>query len=622
MAYMTRNKWLWGILLILIAATSWGIIQRVTTELSNNQYETIIPYDEITKLEQEDLTGDITTDGSLKTLKDAGLDAVSIEPVSLSSLEDNEIINMMDREKIENILYFLNSTDVLPEEEGVFFTPPDEEYYDQLIKDHFNPRTLDLQGKSLYFIEGTEKIDEVPLGFNENTIDQLKQAGLDVVLRVKNQEPDLNPSLVEELIALKDKGADSILFTGNETIGYPKKVTSYSEELSSAGYSFYTIEFSDQKGMQTVAQASDYSIIRLHSLNLNNDKTRGENVDQLVRAVKERNIRSLFLRMTHEDSKTNLEYTANILKDTEKEMPAIYESGDASPFSTIQIPLWLKAGLLLSAILFIYIAVAHLLTHKLALLASGFTGIIALGHLATQNTLLLQAVALGVAVITPIFAAIPDQEKLVRKKSIITQYLKAIGISFVGIILVIGLLNGNEFLTKIEAFKGVKLVYILPIIYMTVYAFWGLIRKILQTQVVYWHTIVIMLAGVVVMYYILRSGNQGSVSSIELMIRQKLEDLLYARPRTKEFLIGFPFYVLSIYLLSLKQQWAKFLLIPGVIGFLSIMNTFTHLHIPVYVSVLRTFYSLVLGLLIGYLFIYLYKIVKKYFLKVYNGRFQ
>lgn len=623
---MTRNRWLWGILLVLIAATSWGLIQRMTTELSNNEYETIIPYDEITKLERDDITGEITTDEALNDLKDGGLDAVSIEPDTLSTLEDNEILNIMDKDKIENVLYFLGSSESLPEEEGIYLTPPVEDYYNQLIKGHFDPKILNINDQTLYFIEGTEKIDDLPLGYNLDTIDKLKKSGFDVVLRVGNQEPDLNPSIVDDLLSIKDKGADSILFSGNETIGYDAanadKVSTYTRKLTEAGYSFYTIEFSDQKGMQTVARASDYSIIRLHSLNLNNTKTYEENVDQLVRAVKERNMRALFLRLPHEDSKSNLEYTVNLLKDTEKEMPSLFKSGDATPFSTIQMPLWLTAGLLISAALFIYMAISHLLTHKLALAASSLTALMAFGYMATQKLLILQAVALGIAVITPIFAAIPDQQALSEKKSIITQYAKAVGISFVGIVLVIGLLNGNEFLTKIEVFKGVKLVYVLPILYMTVYAFWGQIGKLLKTNVIYWHTIVIALASITIMYYIVRSGNQGSVSSIELLIRQKLENLLYARPRTKEFLIGFPFYVLSIYLLIRQQQWARFLLIPGVIGFLSIMNTFTHLHIPVYISVLRTFYSVVLGLVIGYILIYLYKIAKKYLLKVMNGRFQ
>jgi hypothetical protein len=52
------------------------------------------------------------------------------------------------------------------------------------------------------------------------------------------------------------------------------------------------------------------------------------------------------------------------------------------------------------------------------------------------------------------------------------------------------------------------------------------------------------------------------------------------------------------------------------------MNTFTHLHIPLYISALRTFYSIVLGFIIGYAFIYLYKLGKKYILRVMSRRLQ
>ncbi|WP_249664272.1 DUF5693 family protein, partial [Lysinibacillus sp. D4B1_S16] len=45
---------------------------------------------------------------------------------------------------------------------------------------------------------------------------------------------------------------------------------------------------------------------------------------------------------------------------------------------------------------------------------------------------------------------------------ILTQYLKAVAISLIGIVNVIGLLNGNAFMTSFATFKGVKLVYLIP----------------------------------------------------------------------------------------------------------------------------------------------------------------
>jgi hypothetical protein len=627
MANMKRISLLWGLLLVLIAASTWSVFQRGETELSNNKFEMIVPYDDIAELENNDISQTITVEKALNDLKEAGLDAVSIEPDTLSSLEDRDVLNILSKEKLSDLLYFTDTPVDLPAEEGIYFTKPTDESYDKVIRETFDPEVLTIQNKTLYFIQGPEmEIEEIPFGFNQAIIKQIKDSGLNVVLRVLNADPELNRQQINELVSLKDEQINTILFSGQEVIGYqrnnPHYLSEYTDKLQKAGYNFYNIEFAGQDGMQTLARTSEYSIIRLHSLNLNNGKTLDENIDRAIRAVKERNMRALFFRLPSEDSQTSLNDTVKLIRNVETHMPAIYESGKASPFSTIQIPFWVTLGLLISSVIFVYLAVTHLLSSKLAFAASGLTAILGFGYIITNKLLILQLLALGIAVITPIFAAIPNQHYLLEKKSVIGQYLKAVGISIIGILLVIGLLNGNEFLTGIEVFRGVKLVYVLPILYMTFYAFWGQIRKVLMTKVVYWHTLVIFMAGGIVLYYIIRSGNTAPVSAFELMLRQKLENLLYARPRTKEFLIGFPFYVLAIYLMIKKEKWAKFLLIPGVIGFLSIMNTFTHLHIPLYISVLRTFYGIVLGFLIGYAFIYLYKLGKKFFLKVMSRRLQ
>ena len=103
-------------------------------------------------------------------------------------------------------------------------------------------------------------------------------------------------------------------------------------------------------------------------------------------------------------------------------------------------------------------------------------------------------------------------------------------------------------------------------------------NKILNKEVRYWHLVVFVVIAAVGVFYITRTGNSGTASATELAIRQWLEDTLYIRPRTKEFLIGFPIFVTALYAMSINRKLGSILLIPGVIGFLSIMNTFTHTH--------------------------------------------
>ena len=134
----------------------------------------------------------------------------------------------------------------------------------------------------------------------------------------------------------------------------------------------------------------------------------------------------------------------------------------------------------------------------------------------------------------------------------------------------------------------------------------------------YWHLVLFAIVAGIGAFYISRTGNFGPVSNLELTFRQLQEDILYVRPRTKEFLIGFPFFVLALYVMGVNRKWGMIFLIPGVIGFLSIVNTFTHLHIPIGISLLRTVYSVVLGFVIGLVFILIYKVVSHYFSKSEN----
>lgn len=205
---------------------------------------------------------------------------------------------------------------------------------------------------------------------------------------------------------------------------------------------------------------------------------------------------------------------------------------------------------------------------------------------------------------------------------ILVQYVKAVAISLIGIIIVIGLLNGNAFMTGFAVFKGVKLVYLIPIMGVLLFTVIEINRlaeqnikkslsntvTLLNKELKYWHVLLLVVVAGIGLFYISRTGNSGSVSDMELAFRQWLENTLYVRPRTKEFLIGFPFFILALYVMGINRKWGSILLVPGVIGFLSIVNTFTHLHIPVAVSVLRTLYSVSLGLVVGLVFILIFKI--------------
>jgi hypothetical protein len=104
----------------------------------------------------------------------------------------------------------------------------------------------------------------------------------------------------------------------------------------------------------------------------------------------------------------------------------------------------------------------------------------------------------------------------------------------------------------------------------------------------------------------LRSGNDNptAVSSFELQIRAMLDNLLYVRPRSKEVAFGHPLLVLGLCILAYRpdlRSWVPLLLLGGMVGQTSIVNTFCHAHTPVLLSLERILVGLVLGGIIGLL---------------------
>jgi hypothetical protein len=127
---------------------------------------------------------------------------------------------------------------------------------------------------------------------------------------------------------------------------------------------------------------------------------------------------------------------------------------------------------------------------------------------------------------------------------------------------------------------------------------------------------VVALAGI---YYILRTGNFPilDIPAIEEKFRMVLEDLLYVRPRFKEFLIGHPAFIIALYFFKdLKRSYSLyFLSLLAVIGQLNMLNSFAHIHTPVLISLLRTVHGLWLGLIIGLIAVVVLRYLVNYFQK-------
>ena len=111
----------------------------------------------------------------------------------------------------------------------------------------------------------------------------------------------------------------------------------------------------------------------------------------------------------------------------------------------------------------------------------------------------------------------------------------------------------------------------------------------------------VLLGALVVL--VLRSGHTSGlpVPGIELKLRAFLEQLFYARPRTKEFLIGHPAFLLGIY--AAARRWKTMivfgLVLAATIAQGSMVETFAHMRTPIEMSFVRGIGGIVLGCGIG-----------------------
>ncbi|WP_424766633.1 DUF5693 family protein [Paenibacillus sp. sgz302251] len=184
-------------------------------------------------------------------------------------------------------------------------------------------------------------------------------------------------------------------------------------------------------------------------------------------------------------------------------------------------------------------------------------------------------------------------------------FIVATLISLTAVPIIFGLLNNITYNLVLEQFRGVGLLHLAPIILVAVYVLFyngqtsiGTLRKLLSQPITLMWILLAAVIGAIGYYYLSRTGNAGQVSSIELAVRSWLESTFGVRPRFKEFMLGHPPLILGLFL-ALRYRAAWLLVIIGSIGQLTMVDTFAHIHTPLYISVIRVLLGLGTGIIIG-----------------------
>jgi len=459
-------------------------------------------------------------------------------------------------------------------------------------------------------------------GLSSSKIRMIKSAGLWVIPRIRNA---LNASNAVINKKIADVSAyDTVIFAEEEVLGYPNYLRETAGALSKNKLKYGFVEFGKQMGDSALSSYMGGNLIKVHSIPPDEleKMSREEAVKRFIRAARERNIRILYIHLfqypeTGKDLlSTNLSLTAELKKEL---FSSGFVIGKASMPQKIAVSKAEKSliglGVTGGAILLLHYFIPVNLYISLAMF-------VLFALLSSKSLALLSAVIFPAYAVISMFPAKRDRLDggMVSRSAATVIYIAAI--AAVGAVFIAALLSDKVHMVGIDAFSGVKIALILPLILVASYFFLRKedeekldirtsilkVKELLGINIKISHAVIFILAAACGALFILRSGNFGlPVLGPEKYLRALLENIMVIRPRTKEFLIGYPALILgAIYYYKGGNKWLWFWLSAGVLAPVSMTNSFCHIHTPVLITLVRSCVGLILGIALGLFMYFLY----------------
>jgi hypothetical protein len=603
------------------------------SEANYKNVQMVVNYSDIVAMAN---ANDLTEEEFAKALQERGVSAVLYKEWSLGSLNANGQVAIEVGNNIEHASYVEKVSKEVPVSAANAYVALLDKNIAVQVKDHvlekvpgadYYPGQVDVitipimvpNGDS-EVVTALNKIKEIGAGFDMASIARMSALGMDTVPQLRSWDNPTDTSLrmaFDEIKAMPN--LVYLLFNDKEIPGYPQKNRTVADLLKddkgNTVVPVATIEFSDQKGLNQLGVLLNKDVIRLHTIsngemgNLTPDSA----LDRWMLAARERNMRSLLVRFFDittpgANLQGNLNYVASIqtgLIESGFTLDQPYEKPASIPASTI-----LMAMVGTAVIAGVMLILLEMRLPKLSLLALIGGIAIWLALLLVNPTMAKKMMALLSVITFPTLSCLLIMKPEARSigKSVVAL-LKLCAISYIGAVLMVGLLADILFMLKLDQFIGVKLAHVVPIVAVPFILYiWNeekpltFVKQLLEKALDYKWTMLGVLVAVAGVIYLSRTGNSGAeLSAAESMMRTFLNDAMGVRPRSKEFLIGYPFTLLLFWLGASRKNWI--LTIPAIIGQVSLVNTYAHIHTALIMSMQRSFNGLVLGIAVGLLLI-------------------
>ena len=193
-----------------------------------------------------------------------------------------------------------------------------------------------------------------------------------------------------------------------------------------------------------------------------------------------------------------------------------------------------------------------------------------------------------------------------RKRQTLFLALEGFLLAVAGGLTLAAFFSVPSYMLRIQTFSGVKLTLLLPPLLVLLHDLKNRIHPESLTDILsrppLWGELMlcaVLLAGLGLMLF--RSGNVQFIPGFEARVRETLERLLVARPRSKEVFLGYPSLLILAFLVK-QGLWARYrevLRVGVALGFSSVVNSFCHFHTPILFILLREFNGFWTGLILG-----------------------
>ena len=646
---------LWIALIVALLLSMQGFLLRTSNERQNM---TVITAAEYQLFEKSAQTSNIPMDKVLQRLQDQGVKTIAVKETTLrdlagrgavyiSSFADFSTYSQNYEPKIfVKASQTIGQRYISPTNLVVVSSNPVTSKFLQLqLSNRFSSQELvRFQAESKdYFIINAElpQLDksktaikelDTPLGFEKDILNRLQAKGFQIILRPGDTTGSNRAYLKEYEPLIRDYHVKMLIFGYNRVTGSQEHPDLMAKLVDKYHLTIGVIETSQQlgyisqEGLDELIDATGYPINRVYSTS-NDDfvKTVDERYYRWVRAVIDRGIRIVYLVPFKDDSKDSSVNLEDSIETIGKLQQTLTAKGFVinQPLKALNsdIPgmghrLMISLSLLFATLLYLHYL---LRPQRKWLLGLGILGFLAcLGINLFWGTDFSKVYALAAAIVYPVLSSLLLLLYLRKNRnhSFIIQLLASLaiilGINAMGMFTVVTSLADIRYIMNIDYFSGVKLAFIIPLLFFPLNYLSATVERKdwlayistwLQKSPSYLILAIALLAMAALYVYIGRSGNESGieVSALEIRLREILESIFLARPRFKEFLIGYPSLMAMVYLYrTYKQDFILFLLGFGVmIGSISMVNSFCHVFAAVTISANRTLAGLFTGLVIG-----------------------